>query len=178
MLRNVILTSMSKTKKDKIEETTEKVIEVFTDGSCMKKRIVLGGYGIYFPNGELPNVSRKFTHEPLTNQRAELFAIYVALILIKKTLQFDKIIINTDSEYSIKCLTEWGYDWVKNNWKTSANKTVKNQDILKPLFNIVQKMKDKIQFIHVHSHTNRTDPKSLGNAMADKLATEGAQKKA
>lgn len=153
-----------------------KIVEVFTDGSCMKKKNIIGGYGIYFPNKELPNISRKFTHEPITNQRAELYAIYVALILIKKNINFDKIIIYTDSDYSIKCITVWGKDWIKNNWKTSTNQSVKNQDIIKPLLDIYLKMKDKIEFIHVNSHTGNTDYKSLGNAEADKLATTGSMK--
>lgn len=156
-----------------------KIIEVFTDGSCMKKKTgTLCGYGIYFPNGELPNISRKFTRTPSTNQRAELFAIYVALILIKKLIKdFDKVIIYTDSEYSIKCLTVWITTWEKNSWKTASNKSVKNQDIIKPLHSILQKFKNKIEFIHVMSHTGKTDTKSLGNEMADKLATTGAMKK-
>lgn len=153
-----------------------KTVEVFTDGSFMKRKVPLGGYGIYFPNGEIPNVSRKFNREPITNQRAELFAIYVALILIKKMLEYDNIKLYSDSEYSIKCVTVWAYEWDKNNWKTKTNQPVKNQDILKPLFSMVKKLKGKIEFIHVNSHTNKSDYKSLGNAMADRLATEGATK--
>ena len=154
-----------------------KIIEVFTDGSYMKKKTgTIAGYGIYFPHGELPNVSRKFTHEPLTNQRAELYAIYVALILIKKVLDFDKVIIYSDSEYSIKCLTVWINDWIKKSWRTSTNKPVMNQDILKPLNSILQKFKNKIEFIHVMSHTKKTDYMSIGNGIADKLATDGALK--
>lgn len=156
-----------------------KIIEVFTDGSCMKKKTgTFCGYGIYFPNGEIPNISRKFTRIPSTNQRAELFAIYVALILIKKMIkEFDKVIIYSDSEYSIKCLTVWITTWKHNSWMTSSNKPVKNQDIIKPLYNILQKFKNKIEFIHVMSHTGKTDNKSIGNAMADKLAILGAMKK-
>lgn len=153
-----------------------KIIEVFTDGSCMKRKKILGGYGIYFPNGELPNISRPFKRPPLTNQRAELFSIYVTLILVNKNLKYDQLIIYTDSDYSIKSLTKWMYDWNDTSWKTSTNKPVKNQDILKPLFSILQKIKEKVKFVHVRSHTNKKDRLSLGNAMADKLATDGAQK--
>lgn len=157
--------------------TSPKILEVFTDGSCMKRKQILSGYGIYFPNGELPNISRKFTRLPLTNQRAELFAIYVALIIIiKSKLVFDKLIVYTDSNYSIKSLTTWMYDWAKNSWKTSNNKDVMNQDILKPLYDIIKKNKDKIEFIHVHSHTGKKDRLSKNNAIADKLATDGAKR--
>ena len=151
-------------------------IEVFTDGSCMKKKYGnYCGYGIYFPNGEIPNISRKFTHSPLTNQRAELYAIYVALILIKKVGQFDNVVIYSDSEYSIKCLTVWIHTWNANKWKTAKNDPVKNQDIIKPLYDILRKFKH-IKFVHVRSHTGNTDVLSVGNEMADKLATQGSMK--
>jgi ribonuclease HI len=153
-----------------------KTIEVFTDGSCMKRKETLGGYGIHFPNKELPDISRKFKYPPITNQRTELFAIYVAIVVIRKNLTFDKIIIYTDSEYSIKCLSVWSYDWIKNNWKTSSKREVKNQDILQPLIDVYMKIKDKVQFIHVKSHTGNKDYKSIGNAVADKLATDGSMK--
>lgn len=151
-----------------------KIIKVFTDGSCMKKNKIKCGYGIYFPNGELPNISRKFDREPLTNQRAELFAIYVSLIIIKKYLEYDKIIIYTDSGYSIGCLTDWVYKWNDNDWKTANDKPVKNQDILKPLHDIIKKIKKNVEFIHVMSHTKKVDYMSVGNEIADKLATSGS----
>lgn len=155
-------------------------IEVFTDGSFMKKGgKKLCGYGIHFPNGEIQDISRKFTRDPLTNQRAELFAIYVALILIKKVLEFKKIIIYTDSEYSIKSCTIWIRQWEKNGWKTAAGQKVKNQDILIPISDIINKiiMTDKeIKFVHVKSHTGKKDKLSIGNDIVDKLANNGARK--
>ena len=154
-----------------------RLIEVYTDGSCMRKKTgTLCGYGIHFPNGEINDVSRKFTHEPLTNQRAELYAIYVALILINKKLVYDKIIVYSDSEYSIKCMTTWINVWKKNDWKTASNKEVKNQDIIKPLHNIMKSFGGKIEFVHVMSHTGNTDKLSVGNEVADKLATNGSMK--
>lgn len=151
-----------------------RIIEVFTDGSCITNGKTRGGYGIYFPNKEMRNISRKFTHEPITNQRAELYAIYVSLILIKKNLEFDKIIIYTDSEYSIKCLTQWIKKWEKTGWKSSAGTKVKNQDIIKPISSILNKLDGIVEFRHVRSHTGKKDRLSIGNENADKLATAGA----
>lgn len=155
-----------------------KVIEVFTDGSCIKQKgVTLAGYGIYFPNGELKNISRNFRHEPLTNQRTELYAIFVAIVTIKKHIEnYDSIMIYTDSEYSIKCLTQWMYKWDVNKWKTSNGANVKNQDILKRLFSVITKQKDKIKFTHVKSHTGKKDKLSVGNDIVDKLATAGSRK--
>ena len=160
-----------------IKNKTSGIMEVFTDGSCIRRKKILCGYGIHFPNKEIPDISRTFTREPLTNQRAELFAIYVALILISKKIildKRDKIIIYSDSEYSIKCLTVWIHDWIKKSWILSTGKVVKNQDILKPIHEIMNKFKCGIEFVHVRSHTNKKDYESIGNKIADELATRGA----
>jgi len=62
----------NKNKKISIDK-----IIAFTDGSCCKKKFSTAcGYGVYFPNKELANISRPLTLFPLTNQRAELCAIY------------------------------------------------------------------------------------------------------
>lgn len=161
-------------------------VEVFTDGSCIRKKSKKGsdaciraGYGIHFPHGELPDVSRKFAHTPITNQRAELYAIYVALVIIKKNLDANKIIIYSDSEYSIKSVTIWISGWIKNSWRTSSGSVVKNQDIIEPIYNIITKLKNKkisVEFNHVRSHTGKTDYMSVNNAIADELATNGSSR--
>ena len=156
-----------------------KIIKIFTDGSFkkLKNKKILCGYGIYFPNGELDNVSRQFIHEPLTNQRAELYAILKSLRNIEKfKVEYDEICIYTDSEYSIKSLTEWYKQWEKNSWKNSKKEPVMNQDIIRPIIKILKKNENKIKFFHVNSHTGKQDFESLSNEMADKLANEGAYK--
>lgn len=149
---------------------------VFTDGSCIKgkNKQPQCGYGIYFPNKELKNISRRFIREPLTNQRAELYAIYKAIKCIEENLTFNKIHIYSDSEYSIKSLTEWIISWKKNNWKGSTGKQVLNQDLIKKIDKKMQK--HKITMTHVRAHTGKQDNLSLCNAEADRLATEGAKK--
>lgn len=152
-------------------------IEVYTDGSCIKTKTGPScGYGVYFPGGESKNMSRKFTKEPLTNQRAELYAIHKALKRIKRHFKFKEIKVYSDSEYSIKSLTVWINSWKKNNWKTANGKQVLNQDLIKKTDKILQKYPGKINFTHVRSHTGKTDRHSLGNEQADKLATKGARK--
>jgi Ribonuclease HI len=153
-----------------------KHITVFTDGSCIKtKNDILCGYGIYFPNKELENVSKPFNLLPKTNQRAELYAIYEALTTISENIKYDRIFVYSDSEYSIKSLTIWVNTWEKNGWKTANNKPVLNQDIIIPLYNIIKNQKDKIIFVHVKAHTGNQDFVSISNDFADKLAKNGAK---
>ncbi len=154
-------------------------ITVFTDGSCLtdKDKKVYAGYGIYFPNNEIKSVSRPFLLEPITSQRAELYAIHVAIIKIVTELSsFDSVTIFTDSEYSIKSLTEWVYCWAENGWKKADKKPVKNRDIMEKLYKLLLQHKDKIKFVHVKAHTNQQDPLSIGNSIVDKLALRGAKK--
>lgn len=166
----------------KIEKKTIDQIKVYTDGSCIRKKneldetILLCGYGIYYPNKELPNVSRPFKNGEPTNNRAELQAIYVALIQIKKNFKYNKVYVYSDSKYCISSLTEYALKWEKNGWKGTNKKPIENQDIMKPLYDIVKKQVDKIVFVHVKAHTNQQDENSINNAFVDNLAKKGSER--
>lgn len=153
-------------------------IRVFTDGSCTGngKKTAQAGIGIYFPNNEFDNISEKFTQAPITNQRAELYAIYRALKVITTNATFKKITVYTDSLYSIKSLTEWIKKWEINNWKTAGNKPVMNLDIIRPIYSILNEHKNKIVFKHVRSHTGEDTYEAKGNEVVDKLACAGTLK--
>jgi len=134
------------------------------------------GYGIYFPNGELENVANPMTFGEITNNRAELYAIYYAITLVIENYTFDLINIYTDSEYSQKSLTEWITTWKKNSWRNSKNKPVENQDIIKMIDVYLEKYKGKINVQWVKAHTGSQDYHSKSNQRADELANEGAEK--
>ena len=152
-----------------------KQISVYTDGSYfIKDGVEKCGYGIYFPNNELPNIGRPFKHTPLTSQRAELYAIYKAIYYVMTSLDVDVINIYSDSEYSIKSMTLWMKNWKKKGWKLANGGDVKNLDIIKKLDKISSSYKGKITYTHVYSHTGFQDEKSLNNDEADKLAKIGA----
>jgi ribonuclease HI len=163
-------------KKIKFKKRYKSEIRIFTDGSCMKGSEMKCGYGVHFENISLDDISKKFTHKPLTNQRAELYAIYRGIGSVIRHYKFDKLMVYTDSAYSIGCLTMWKDSWKKNGWKTSGKKDVLNQDIIKKILKYTESEKfvDKIEFEHVKAHTGKSDKKSIGNAVADKLATDGA----
>ena len=153
-------------------------IIVFTDGACQKNgtKFAKAGIGIYYPYKNLPNKSEKFLIKPITNQRAELYAIQTALQDIISNLKFKNIILYTDSEYSINSLTNWIKNWEKNNWKTAKKQPVKNLDIIIPINNILKKYPDKIIFHHVKSHSKKTDFNSVNNNHADYLAVQAINK--
>lgn len=166
---------MSKT----IDDNT---VIIFTDGSYKRATETNKekcGYGIYFPNKECPDVSKSFKNKLKTNQRAELYAIYKALSCVLKSKDKNtrkkNIHIYTDSEYSIKSLTVWISNWIKNDWKSSTGKEVMNRDLIEPIYKILKKNPDKVFFTHINSHTGKKDFYSLGNEMADTLANEACK---
>lgn len=148
-------------------------IIVFTDGSHVKSKTnPYCGYGIHFPNAEIQDISKEFTLEPKTNQRAELYAIYKAIKLVNEFNNSIDIKIYTDSEYSIKSMTVWIKNWKKNNWISSTGKPVMNQDIIKKIDELIEKHNGKIKFQHVRSHTGKQDYESIHNDIVDKLARQ------
>ncbi len=150
---------------------------MFTDGSCSKNGFnIICGYGVYFPNNEVENISRPFLHKPYTNQRSELYAIYKGIQHVKNQYKFKKLIIYSDSEYSINSMTKWIQGWKKNGWKTANKKPVLNLDIIQKIDKYMQKYDGKIFFKHVKAHTGKQDELSIGNDKADELAKAGAQK--
>ena len=162
-------------------ERETKEIKIFTDGSYVKATHACG-YGVLFPNKEYENISKPFTIEPLTNQRAELYAIYKGIKTVYKGVKLNdekcNIIIYTDSEYSIKSLTVWIKNWKKNNWKATTGKDVLNQDLIIKLDTMIEKFKAKygsIKFVHVRSHTGKRDWESINNDLVDVLAKKGGK---
>lgn len=157
---------------------SRQMIEVFTDGSCQGSNFDdrNTGIGVHFPGGEfsdlgIPCLSKKCQ----TNQSSELYAIQVALETINQDPAFRNAIITvkTDSMYAINCVTKWVQKWRTNGWKTSNDTDVLNREIIEAIDQIIGKR--TVLFQHIAAHTNRSDPDSVGNAIADSLANQGAR---
>jgi len=167
-------------KLDKLD-TSEKIINVFTDGSLVRKDgKVYCGYGIYFPSNEYKPISRKFTHEPITNNRAELYAILKTIIICniinlkrikEKTQPAHTVKIYSDSEYSVKTFNEWLPKWLK------SGKEYLNQDIINEIKDHLDNATFKVKFIHIRAQTGKADPYSVANDVVDGLAKKGAFRK-
>lgn len=157
----------------------ETALIIFTDGACINngKKNAKGGIGVYFPGGEFDNISHEFINKTVTNQRAELYAIYMALQqVINNNKKYNKIIIYSDSLYSIRSLTLWIKQWEQNGWYTTNKKPVQNLDIIQPIYNILTNKQHTIEFKHVRSHTKENTFEAIGNDKADHLACNGIKK--
>lgn len=157
---------MCLSKQNNVEPINDSDLVIYTDGACSNngKANAKAGIGIHFSkrnNTPYNDTSQAFTDKP-TNQRAELKAILVALQIVQNYSH--KIIIYTDSEYSINCVTKWFPNWVKQNKVDDK----KNIDLIKPIYRYLRAL--SIEFRHINSHTGLQDEHSLGNEEADRLA--------
>jgi len=159
-------------------------IAIYTDGACTKngKKDARGGIGIHCPEGFLPEVSERLPEvECATNNRAELFAIYVAIVLadmIGRSRKTDyAIVIYSDSEYAVNCVTKWVSSWKKRNFTTTAGGKVKNVDLICAIDKLLEKTKLKVDIVSILGHGK--EPLAIhseGNEVADVLAKKGSFK--
>lgn len=167
------------------ETLWSKKLMVFTDGSAIGngKKDCKAAWAVFFATNDTRNIVGKLTENP-SNQRAELYAIYQGLkkvfIEAPRDSQTTKLVVYTDSMYSIKCINLWIKAWEKNNWKTVGGKDVKHSDIIKKIKKYEEKLNKrgiKVQFEHVFSHQSPPIDKSSleyvvwkGNNCVDALA--------
>ena len=130
---------------------------IFTDGS---KRGDIQRYAIYFGEAAM-NIVQELPDT--THNRCELFAILKALefiLLNSSSINSNgntKVNIISDSEYSVKSCNAWIPAWKARGWKTTIGTEVANEDIMKALDHIMNKLvnaKVKYNIIHIHSHEN------------------------
>lgn len=163
--------------------------QIYTDGACFKngKRGAKTGCGVYFQNtGKEVSYSLEEAIQATsykgelnsTNNVGELMAILCALCLATPG---KKLVIYSDSEYSINCITDWYKKWEKNNWIASAGSPVKNKELIQRILS--EKEKFQVEFKHIKSHTAEPQDKNsdeyikwYGNFKADELACRGLAK--
>jgi len=174
-------------------QSVSNYIYIYTDGSCLNNgsKTARGGCGLrlFTDIKEIKKKEFSFNCKNIidsvpTNQKTELLAIIAALKLIEKIFnkysQYNilhfKLIIFTDSKYSIDCITKWIKNWEQNDWKTAKKKPVKNQVLLKVINRLIGNIENDITFKHVRAHQQKTSTQEwLGNDSADKLAKAGAK---
>ena len=140
------------------------MIKIYTDGSCIGNPGA-GGWAAIILDGKNEKIISGSKNNT-TNNQMELFAAIKALSNFDKKKSFK---IFTDSNYVKDGITKWIKNWKKNNWKTSAKKPVKNQELWEKLDKLVKFHDVKWEWIKGHS-TN------IYNNLADELAKKAAEK--
>lgn len=163
--QNITPVNNNKVKVTKKEEDYD--IVIYTDGSCIDYS---GGFGIVIIDKTQTNIIERYGHIPdrCTNQVAELYAIKEAIFLMHDNKD-KKILIKSDSMYSINCLTNYIHKWKKTGFKTAKNEPVKNLNIILQVYELIQNFQ-LLHFEHVYSHVGIEY-----NELADKLANKGRE---
>lgn len=170
-----------KKKNNKVYVKKPNTLYIFTDGSSVGNGSSesIAGYGIYIPEPFEHQIKmRGVLPKGTTNNYAELKAILDALRLhdyneLKRNSQntetpIDNIVITTDSEYSINCITKWAAKWDKNGWCSSQGGQVKNKGLIQQIWKLYNVYKP--EFLHINSHTGKRGFFYEGNQVADDLA--------
>jgi ribonuclease HI len=149
-------------------------MRVFTDGSCRGngRAGAKAGFAAWFPDHPSWSSAKRVPDtDPQTNQRAELSAIQLAVDILEERGEYDcDLVIYSDSDYSIKCLTIWLQGWMRRGWKTAEGKDVLHQDLIKDITGKLSKFKSH-RFHHVRAHTGNLDDLSVQNDVVDRMAT-------
>lgn len=138
-----------------------KPVEIYTDGAC-KGNPGPGGWGVLLRYGQ---VEKELCggEKNTTNNRMELMAAIEGLKALKRSCQ---VRVTTDSQYVRQGITQWLPRWIDRNWRTAANKPVKNQDLWQQLAE--QTTKHQVEWRWVKGHSGHPE-----NERADQLANQG-----
>ncbi|XP_043783861.1 ribonuclease H1 isoform X2 [Cervus elaphus] len=160
----------SPVSKDTFSYMGDSVV-VYTDGCCSSngRKRARAGIGVYWGPGHPLNVGIRLPGRQ-TNQRAEIHAACKA-IEQAKAQDITKLVLCTDSMFTINGITTWVKGWKQNGWRTSTGKEVTNKEDFAELERLARGM--DIQWMHVPGHSG-----FRGNEEADRLAREGAKQPA
>lgn len=142
---------------------------VYTDGSCPRNPgpggwafVVVEDTGYYYRAGAAHNQ---------TNNTMEMTAVLEAMLHLIDAKQTHRgITILSDSQYTVKGITEWALTWRRNDWmrKNDARKwvPVKNAELWKAMLD-ARRQFESLRFKWVKGHAGNEF-----NELCDKLAGE------
>ncbi|CAN9507335.1 unnamed protein product [Ophioblennius macclurei] len=144
-------------------------VVVYTDGCCSAngRKRARAGIGVYWGRNHPLNVAERLAGRQ-TNQRAEIRAACRAL---QQALDNDikKLVLYTDSMFTINGVTKWVKNWKQNGWKLKSGGAVVNKDDFVKLDTLNGEL--EVVWLHIPGHAGYK-----GNEEADRLSREGAAK--
>ncbi|OGJ10051.1 ribonuclease HI [Candidatus Nomurabacteria bacterium RIFOXYB1_FULL_39_16] len=132
------------------------VIKIYTDGAA-RGNPGPAGWGVVVINGkEIFEIGGRKDHA--TNNQMELTAPIEALKYLKNNISHGvNVEIVSDSKYVILGITEWIFNWQKNNWRNAAKKPVMNRELWEELYELVQELKPSWTYVKGHSGDKYND---------------------
>ncbi|KAM7368342.1 hypothetical protein PAMP_014568 [Pampus punctatissimus] len=144
-------------------------VVVYTDGCCSANGKVgaRAGIGVYWGHNHPLNVAERL-HGRQTNQRAEIQAACKALEQAKEK-NIKKLVLYTDSKFTINGVTSWVKNWKLNGWRLKSGGPITNKEDFVKLDKLNAEM--EVVWLHIPGHAGYR-----GNEEADRLSREGAAK--
>ena len=141
-------------------------IHIFSDGACDPNPGEAGSGVAVYERGTLSELWYG-CYEPLgTNNTAELNALYKALQIAEKMLSPSRrILILSDSSYSINAMTKWSIGWEKNGWTRKGNQELANKQLIANMYSLYKRLAGNVVLAHVKGHSGVE-----GNELADRLS--------
>lgn len=144
-------------------------VTLFTDGAARGNPEGPGGYGAVLQYVDTKGTlhEREFSagYKKTTNNRMELMAVIVGLEALTKPCE---VLVVSDSKYVTDAFNQhWMDSWLKNNWRTSGKKPVKNVELWQRLLKAMEP--HNVSFEWVKGHDGHPE-----NERCDKLATDAA----
>ncbi len=143
-------------------------VEIYSDGSA-RGNPGPGGYGtvLRYVDGQGNEHIREFSggYETTTNNRMELMGAIVGFEALNRPCE---VIFTSDSKYVVDAFNQdWIGSWLKNQWRKSDKKPVKNVDLWKRLLEAVEP--HQVTYNWVKGHAGHAY-----NERCDQLATMAA----
>ena len=172
-------------------------ILISVDGACRGNGHpwARAGAGVYFRRDNRRwNRAVVLGDEYKTSQRAELYAGWLALSLASQirqnnpvgvkrlrvpagpTRKLRRVVIQADSEYLVKGMTDWIYKWRQNGYRNCRGLPVTNAYMFKKLDDVIDDLNDmdvEVQFWHVPREQNKIAD-HLANAALDGVDVQDA----
>ncbi len=144
-------------------------VVIYTDGAARGNPDGPGGYGTVLrytaADGKVYEKEISCGYRKTTNNRMELMAAIAGLEALNRPCEVE---LHSDSKYLVDAFNRhWIDSWLKNNWKKSDKKPVKNIDLWTRL--LKAKEPHAVTFVWVKGHDG--DPL---NERCDQLATSAA----
>jgi ribonuclease HI len=143
------------------------MLEIYTDGSCLKNPGGAGGWAFVVVHNNKIIHEASGTSPSTTNNIMEMSAVIQALLWASDNAHGEAIHILTDSQYIINGIQEWSHNWIRNGWQTTLGKPVKNADLWKTLIGKTSILNPEFHWVKSHNNNPMND-------RADELARNAA----
>jgi len=128
-------------------------IEIYTDGGCSGNPGPGGWAFIVSMGNELIRCSGGAADT--TNNKMELQAVIEALKFVRRQREEQRssipVVLHTDSEYVRLGITSWIQKWLKNSWRTTAKKPVKNKEYWEKLKELDDQIRPEWKWVPGHA---------------------------